>query len=216
MSTLFWRKFFKLPQTYLLLLGAVLGYSCFLLILRPRPLTLLGGGLITLTAMGTWVVEVKKELTWLQDNLLDREVFQLRLKAIEQKVQNRASPHWHQAKTWVLEIQQFASRIGEREPGLLPELLETLYTTLTLSEQLVDKLLATAQVKSDAYREIAQQQLQTSYDRLQVTHDQLQGLHDQVVLLSGDHSLAFAPAEIPVQLRSVIEANRIALRQKQG
>jgi hypothetical protein len=210
--SIFWHKFFKLPQTQLLLLGVVLGYSCLLWVLRPHPLTVFGGGLIALATMGAWAFEVRKEFSWMQENLLDRDVFLLHFRMVEQIVDDYSSKLWQDARSWVLDIQEFAYQIGKKEPNLTPELLEILYTTLFLVKQLLDTLMATHYVKTKTYREMAQQQLRASYNRLQTTHDQLEVLHDQVVLLSLDRISPSDMEAIPLQLQIVIEANRTTLQ----
>lgn len=214
MTALIWRKFFKLPQTQALFLGTGLGYFCFLLVLGFRPISFVGGGLISVATIGAWAVEVRKEFNWMQNNLLDPEVFQARLQAIELKVNDGSNPLWQEAKGWMLDIQEFAHRIESREPHLIPELLETLYTTLVLTEKLVEKLAASNYIRTETYREIAQQQIQATHNRLQVTYNQLKNLHDQVVLLSSDRTTSSLETEIPAQLRLIIDANRIALQEK--
>lgn len=212
MAPLSWPQFFRLPQTQLLLLGTLVGYSSFLWILGPRPLPLLSGGLITIATVGAWATTVRKELAGRQDNLLERDEFRARITVIEQKVTDRSHKLWQQAKSWSFEIQDFANQIATRIPSLTPELLETLYTTLVLTEQLADKLSATRQVKTKAYQSIAQQQLQAQYARLRDTHHQLQSLHDQAVLLSSESGTPPPSADLPAQLRLVIAANRVALQ----
>nr|WP_236107421.1 hypothetical protein [Cylindrospermopsis raciborskii] len=88
--------------------------------------------------------------------------------------------------------------------------LETLYTVLNLSEQVIHAILALDQVKTDHYRTLARTHLQTSLERLKTTHHNLQQLQDQVLLSSLDRNAV--NTELPLFLKTLIQENRSAVQ----
>ncbi|NEO98041.1 MAG: hypothetical protein F6K58_04950 [Symploca sp. SIO2E9] len=108
---------------------------------------------------------------------------------------------------WSRETQAFAERIASREPTLNPELLETLYTVLALSDQVAEALLALEQVQTPTYCNLTKKHLRDSYDRLQLYAD-LHRQHQQrrlqlksVILLSdfGEELLSTPPTPEELQ-----------------
>ncbi len=93
-----------------------------------------------------------------------------------------------------------------QESILTAEILETLYTVLNLSEQVIHAILALKQVKTERYRTLTRNHLQTSLDRLKTTHHNLQQLQDQVLLSSLDKNTV--NTEFPLFLKTLIQENR--------
>ncbi|MEE3718637.1 CHAT domain-containing protein [Tumidithrix elongata RA019] len=206
------KRLFRLPQTYILLAGTAIGLTCFIALLRPRPIVLASGGAIAAIVFGAWSWQVKQEFAWLnENNLLDREVFGSKLEALE-RTSLATGMQWRRAKAWAKETHTFAEQIVEKEPDLTVEVLETLDTVLALAEQVTDAIAAASQVRSENYRVLAQRRLQASYDRLQATHELLQNLQDQVLLLSLDRNTSNLKVELPAQLRLAIDTNKITLQ----
>ena len=74
--------------------------------------------------------------------------------SIERKLAGRTDADWEQTLIWAQEIQTFAQRIASRESILIPELLETLYTVLSLCEQVVASILALEQMQTETYKNL--------------------------------------------------------------
>lgn len=206
---LLWRKIFQIPQTYLLLVGIILGLSIFLNSVGIRPFTLILGGLISLAMLGFWLKHLYSILSQTEDNLLEIDNFLQQLKAIAVKLGKKTSLSWSKAETYAKESQQFCQTIVQRESTLTPELIETLYTVLDLSNQVVEAILALEKVQTASYRTLAQEHLSTSLNRLQNTHDQLQQLQDQVLLSSLENPEI--STRLPLYLQELINVNRSSL-----
>ncbi len=216
---LFWRRVFSLPQTYFLLTGALLGYLCLILWLRPRPVVLLSGGAIALAMISTWLWEFRPKQSPQERataNLLDQEIFLVQLTALEGNIPTLPESAWQRARHWAHKSQEFAQRIAEREATLIPELLETLHTVLDLSGQVVEALQVMSQIQTSAYRRLAQQRLQASCNRLRETHDQLQHLQDQIALATLDRGEAGLSSALPKRLQVLIADNKSTLQFSTG
>jgi hypothetical protein len=212
---LFWRRVFSLPQTYFLLTGTLLGYLCLILWLHPRPVVLLSGGAIALTMISAWLWEFRPKRSPQERataNLLHQDIFLVQLTALESKVPTLPESAWEKARNWAHKTQELAQRIAEREPTLIPELLETLHTVLDLSGQVVEALQVMSQIQTSAYRHLAQQRLQASCNRLQETHDQLQHLQDQIALATLGRGEAGGTSALPKRLQVLIAANKSTLQ----
>ena len=206
---LFWRKVLSLPQSYFLIVGAGLGYLSLIIWLGSRPLTLIIGGAIAGGMMVAWCWKLRHFYAFGGANLLDSAIFLNELANIERKLAGRSDADWEQTLIWAKEIQIFAQRIASRESTLMPELLETLYTVLSLGEQVAKALLALEQMETETYRNLTQQHLQTSCQRVQETHRLLQQLQDRVLLSSLEAS--GGQASLPRSLRVIIAENQTAL-----
>ena len=206
---LFWRKVLSLPQTYFLIVGAGLGYLSLIIWLGTRPLTLIIGGAIAGGMVAAWFGKLRKFYAFSGANLLDSAIFLNELANIERKLAGRSDADWEQTLIWAKEIQIFAQRIASRESTLMPELLETLYTVLSLSEQVAKALLALEQMETETYRNLTQQHLQTSCQRVQETHHLLQQLQDRVLLSSLEAS--GVQGSLPRSLRVIIAENKTVL-----
>ncbi len=198
---------FRLPQTYLLLAGTLLGYLWFVIALGSHWLVLIIGGAIALGMISVWFRYLHKTMFKPSENLLDRATFLAHLATFDYQV---VSAPMKQAYDWAEATQRFATQIACREPTLIPELLDALHTVLALMRQVVAALQAVDQIQSATYRPLAQQQLQATCDRLAQTHDELQQLQDQILLSGFD--LTRSEISLPASLRLVIETNRTVLR----
>ena len=206
---LFWRKVLVLPQTYFLIVGTGLGYLNLIIWLGSRPLTLIVGGAIAGGMVAAWFGKLRQFYAFGGANLLDSAIFLNELAKMERKLAGRTDANWEQTLIWAKEIQIFAQRIASRESILVPELLETLYTVLSLGEQVAESLLALEQMETETYRNLTQQHLQTSCQRVQETHRLLQQLQDRVLLSSLEAS--GGQASLPRSLRVIIAENKTVL-----
>ncbi|WP_066379322.1 hypothetical protein [Anabaena sp. CA = ATCC 33047] len=199
----------RYKQTYWLITGAIIGYVGFVLILGTTRLVISLGGAIALVMIVVWFWTVNQVSPKSTDNLLERETFLAHLNQLQRQIDKSSQTTWRQAYQWAEASQQFATAIAQREPTLIPELLEALYTVLALTQQVVSAVTAVNQVQSSTYRPLAKQQLQASCDRLQQTHNQLQQLQDQILL----SKLNQTPPDInlPKTLQLLITANKTAL-----
>ena len=204
-----WQKLFRLPQTYFLLVGAILGYATFLVWVGIRTVPLVVGGIITVTMLLAWVWQVKQISSQKAVNLLNINNFIEQIEKIEQKIAKKSVSEWQNTRKWAIESQTFAQNITNKESVLLPELIETLHTVLDLSNQVAEAIVAREQVQTNTYRLLTQQHLDTCCTRLQQTHEQLQQLQDQVLLSSLDMSIV--KTGLPNHLRGLIAENRTAL-----
>lgn len=207
---LLWRKIFQLPQTYLLLAGIVLGLSIFLHSVGIRLFTLIFGGLIALTMLGFWIKYLHSVFSQNKANLLDLDNFLQQLKLIAAKLGQKSPPSWSRAEIYAKQSQQFCQTIVQRESTLTPELIETLYTVLDFSNQVVEAILALEKVQTQSYRDLAQEHLNTSLNRLQNTHHQLQQLQDQILLSSLENPEI--STKLPLYLQELIDVNRSSLQ----
>ena len=196
-------------QTYWLIAGVIIGYVGFVLILGMTRLVISVGGAIALATGAVWFWTVNQALPKSTHNLLERETFLAHLNQLQRQIDRSSQTTWLQAYQWAEATQQFATQIAQREPTLIPELLEALHTVLALTQQVVFALITANQVQSATYRPLAKQQLQASCDRLQQTHDQLQHLQDQVLLKSLNQT--HTDLNLPKILQLVIAANKTAI-----
>ena len=210
---LFWRKVLGLPQTYLLLGGAGLGYLSLIIWVGIRPPSLIIGGVIAGGMMVAWFWKLKHFYVFSGANLLDSSIFLHELNDITKKLAERTNRDWEQTLIWAEEIQTFAQRIASRESILIPELLETLHTVLALCEQVVASLLALEQMQTETYQNLTRQHLQVSCQRVQETHHLLQQLQDRVLLSSLDTSKL--QSSLPRSLRVIIAENKTVLERVQ-
>ncbi len=208
---IFWRKVLSLPQTYFLIVGSALGYLSLIIWLGSRPVILIVGGAITTSMIVVWFWKLKKLYAFSGANLLDSAIFLNQLATIERKLIGGRDADWEQTWNLAQECQTFAQRIASRESILIPELLETLYTVLSLCEQVVASLLALEKMQTETYKNLTLQHLQTSCQRVQETHHLLQQLQDRVLLSSLDTSRV--KTNLPDSLRVIIAENQTVLDQ---
>lgn len=207
-----WRSAFRYPQTTFLLVGAVLGYLALLTFTGFKFVSILVGAAILVAMLVAWFLQFRGDRIETTGNLLDRTVMLEHLDAIAAKFPGLdAQTPWANAYRWASESQAAAAEIAEREPTLVPDLLEALYTVESLAANVAGSTVALEQVQTDQYRTLTRQQLDTSSDRLQATHHQLQSLRDQIVLsqLTAD---ANASTALPDRLQLLIEANKTTLQ----
>ncbi|MDJ0649563.1 MAG: hypothetical protein QNJ60_12740 [Xenococcaceae cyanobacterium MO_188.B19] len=210
---LFWRKVLSLPQTYFLIGGAVLGYSSLVLWLGNRPLILIIGIAIAGAMIFAWFWKLSQFFAFSGANLLDSAIFLGELTRIERKLGGHTDGDWEQTCIFAQEIQTFAQSIASRESILISELLETLYTVLSLCEQVVASLVALEKMQTETYRNLTLQHLQTSCRRIQETHRLMQQLQDRILLSSLDTS--GVKTSLPSSLRLIITENKTVLEQVQ-
>jgi hypothetical protein len=207
--SLFWRKVFQSPQTYLLWVAIGVGLSVFFHGVGLYPLSLAVGGFIALGMLLGWLFLVYRQMNQNQVNLFDGDNFTQRLKQMGTSLGSSPAPEWKTAQNHALGSQQLCQGIAQRESILTPELLETLYTILNLCEQVVNALIALDQVKTDHYRILARNHLQTSLMRLKTTHQNLQKLQDQTLVSALNHTAV--NTEFPLYLQELVQENRSAL-----
>lgn len=208
-----WAKFWRRPQTYLLLAGTALGFTLLIAIAGGRSLTILGGGAIAVLMVGSWLAGFQRDPSFSSEaNLLEANTFSRQLDPMGRRVPGSGQKIWRQAETWASESQRFAARIAEREPVLQMELLDALHTVVDLAQQVADGLTVMNQIETPTYRQLAQQRLAASCDRLQATHAQLQQLQDQVALSSLDADAT--TRSLPQSLQTLISANKHILEEQ--
>ncbi|ACK70263.1 hypothetical protein PCC7424_1831 [Gloeothece citriformis PCC 7424] len=209
-TILWWRKIFRLPQTYFLIVGTLLGYLSFIIYLGMRPITLIIGGAIALLMLVAWMWQLKQINLSGESDLLEREVFFSQLETINPKIRESASSQWKQTLDLASETQVFAQRIASQQLELIPELLEALYTVIALCNEVAQAHLALNHIQTDTYRQLTQHCLKSSIERLKDTHNQLQQLQDQVLLSSLETSQL--EDDFPTRLRSLIAENKTTLQ----
>lgn len=205
-----WSRLLRLPQTYLLLGGVVLGYAGLIAWSGTRPLVYLGGGGIAIAMTGSWIAGFRNRPPAELDtnDLLSADVCRQQLADLTQKLPDPANAAWRQAREWAMAAQASAERICQRDPLLRADLLEAMHTVLDLTGQVAEALSVMSQIQTPAYRQLAQQRLQASRNRLQASVSQLQQLQDQVALAS----LEQGSGPLPDRLQQLIAANRQILR----
>lgn len=215
-TNLFWRRVFRLPQTYFSIVGAGLGYLALVVWLGVRPLTLTVGGAIASAMLAAWFWKLKQmpSLTWI--NLLDKNTFRSQLNKLESKLKRQSYSEWENVKNLAIETQEFAEKIVSREQELMPELIETLYTVLALCEQIIKSVLALQEIKTAAYQKITEKYLQESKQRIWETYKQLEQLQDQVVISSLAKETGGVEGGLPRRLKILIADNKTALKPTNG
>lgn len=210
MTTQFWRTSSRLPQTKFLLIGLLLGYVGFVLWLGMRLIVLVSGAVIIISAIVSWYMQLQSQRTThstTSANLLQMDVFLRHISFLNNRIPEASQPLWQSVQQQAEAIQQMATQIAQQEPTFIPDLLETLHTVLDLVNQLVQALQVIQQVQTPRYRELAQQQLQSSQTRLQQTHAQLQELCDQIALENLKQRSFTTPSVISTWLQVLITEN---------
>ncbi|MGJ0605589.1 hypothetical protein [Cylindrospermopsis raciborskii] len=208
--SIFWRKVLQFPQTYLLLTAIALGLSIFFHGVGVRPLSLGLSSAITAGMILAWLHPLQSQISANEVNLLDTDNFQQWVQKIGSDLGNRSAADWQKAQTYAIKSHQLCQAIVAQESILTTEVLETLYTVLNLSEQVIHAILALEQVKTDRYRTLARNHLQTSLERLKNTHNNLQQIQDQILLSSLDRNTV--NTELPLFLKTLIQENRSAVK----
>lgn len=202
-----WSTVIRLPQTYGLLTGTVIGYLCLLGWAGPRPLVWLGGGGVAVAMMGSWVTTVRSQApTADASDLLMPAVFEQQLTTLESNLppDHVGTEAWQQARQAARSAQACAVQISHHDSLLHPDLLEAVHTVLELIQQIADALRVLDTIQTPVYQQMVQERLQQSGDRLQQTQQQLQQLQDQVALASLDANAA----TLPQRLQQLIAANQ--------
>ena len=206
-----WRSAFRYPQTLFLIGGTVLGYGAMMVFAGFQPLSVGVGAAIALGMVLSWFMQFRRDRFTATGNLLDRTVMLEQLDAIAAKLPGlEGQAVWTEAYQWASASQAAAAEIAEREPTLMPDLVEALYTVEGLAANVASSAVALEQVQTEQYRTLTQQQLTQSRDRLRETHSQLQHLRDQIVLsqLTADAS---SSAALPSRLQLLIDTNKTTL-----
>jgi hypothetical protein len=171
----------QLPETRYFLVGVVGGLIIFILQLGGRWIVLLSSGTIALGACIYWFWQTRSssKADALSANLLQLAVFMAHLDCDKARVPRQKLEAWMTAQDQALTIRAIAAQLAQRESLLIPDLLETLHSTLDLTEQAAEALHLTTQIQTPDFQNRAQQQMQTSLERLQATQQQLQTLADR-------------------------------------
>jgi hypothetical protein len=179
----------RLVETRYFLAGVMGGLISFVWILGWRWIVILSGGAIVLIAGVYWFwqthsllkaeskAESKAEAS--SANLLQLDVFVAHLDCAKARVPTLKLEAWRTTQEQALTIWAIAAQIIQRESILIPDLIETLHSTLDLTEQIAEALCLTTQMQTPEFQDKAQRQMQKSLERLQATHQQLQTLADQ-------------------------------------
>lgn len=203
-----WAALMRQPQTYLLAFGVGLGFAVLVGLAGWRPLVLIGGGAIALAMIGTWAAGFRTTPTPLTvGDLLNPQVLDQEMTALEQKVPQPRQDPWPQVRTWAEDARRFADRICDRDPLMRADLLEALHTVLDLARQVAEALQVIDHIETPAYQKLAQKRLRASCDRMAATHSQMQQLQDQVALSALDPSQP-ADTALPQRLQTLVAANR--------
>ena len=208
---LYWRKVLSLPQTYFLMVGTGLGYLSLIIWLGSRLLILIVGGAIAGVSIAVWFWKLKQFYAFSGANLLDPKIFLNELASIEGKLEGRKDEHWQQTLVWAEQIQIFTKRIADRESTLIPELLETLYTVLSLCNRVAETLLTLEEIETQTYKNLTVEHLENSCQRIQETHHLLQQLQDRILLSSLETSTE--KVNLPRTLRVLIADNKTVLEK---
>jgi hypothetical protein len=168
----------QLPETRYFLVGVVGGLIIFILQLGGRWIVLLSGGAIALGACIYWFWQTRSSKAEAA-NLLQLDVFVAHLDCDKARVPPQKLEAWMTAQDQALTIRAIAAQLAQRESLLIPDLLETLHSTLDLTEQTAEALHLTTQIQTPDFQNRAQQQMQASLERLQATQQQLQTLADR-------------------------------------
>ncbi|MBW4613850.1 MAG: hypothetical protein KME21_11335 [Desmonostoc vinosum HA7617-LM4] len=210
MTTQTKRNSFRLSETQLLLTGLLIGYVGFILWLGVRLIVLFSGAVIVVLAIASWYLQLKRQKTssWANSaNLLQIDIFLSHINCLDPQIPDADHTLWLTVKQQAQAIQQIATQIAQQESTFTLDLLETLHTVLDLVDRLVQALQVTQQMQTPHYRELAQQQLQSSLTRLQQTHDQLQELRDQFALENLERRSLTVPTVISKRLQILIAEN---------
>ncbi|NJO39201.1 MAG: hypothetical protein HC769_12705 [Cyanobacteria bacterium CRU_2_1] len=214
MTTQLQHYFSRLPHTYFLLLGLAIGYIGFMGWLGIRSIVLLSGAVIVALAIVSWYRQLQSHKTThsatpstSSANLLQIDVFLNHINVLNNQIPDASRSLWQSVEQQAQDIQKIATQIAAQESTFIPDLLETLHTVLDLVDQLVQALQVIQQVQTPRYRELAQQQLQSSQTRLQFTHDQLQELRDQMALEHLKQRSLTTASVISTRLQTLIAEN---------
>jgi hypothetical protein len=206
------RRTVQLSETHYLLLGVGASYLAFVIRLGMRPMVLLIGAVISIGTIIVWYWQLHRVLSTASADLLQPKIFLHYLRAFESQIPHRSKTSWETIRQQSQMIQQLATQTAQRDPTLIPELLETLHTILALVEKIVYALQALQQVETYLAQQRAEQKLRQGAARLQESHQSLQELHDQLALqhLESDQT---CPSAID-WLQILIAANQAILVQE--
>lgn len=205
--TLNWAALWRQPQTYLLLVGAALGYAALIVIAGTRPMVWVGGAGIAAAMATAWGGGFRSSSPQAMNgaDLLNASVLMQQLERLDKKLPKSTQAPWPQVRQQAVEAGRFAERMCDRDPLMRPDLLEALQTVIELARQVAEALQVMDHIETPTYRALAQQRLEASCDRMAETHAQLRQLQDQVALSSLDGGLGGA---LPQRLQTLIAANR--------
>jgi hypothetical protein len=201
----FWQFVIQLPQTLGLLGGMILGWVGLIAYSGTRSAVITAGFFIVLSTLVIWFRTLQKLFSAF--SLLEPIRFETQLAVCDRRIPTITQVTWKPIRQRAKATHGFVTQIAQRDPTLIPDLLEALHTVVALVEQVATALQAKTQIQSVTYRPLAQQQLQASCDRLQATHNQLQHLQDQLLLSSSPNPTP----DLPLNLRLMIDANKTVL-----
>lgn len=210
MNTRVWRRAVRLPQTYILMGGVVVGYSVVLGFAGTRGLVVASGGAISLAMVASWIRQVKQLSP--SANLLDPAVFQEQIWQYRSLIPVSAKSVWDRAIEQAQTSQEAATQIGDHVPDVISELLQLLYSVLALLEMIAHSARALEQLETSTYRQTTEDRLQRGLQRLNSTQEQLRAIQDQVLLSHLDPALAGQLVSLPLQLQDLVEANKAVLQ----
>lgn len=205
-----WCNSSRFSQTQWLFTGLFIGYLGFVWWLGIRLIVLVSGAVIVMLAIIFWYRQLQSQgrtHSTTSANLLQMDIFLSHINALNHQIPDASQPLWRLVQQQAEDIQQMATQIAQQEATFTPDLLETLHTVLELVDQLVQALQVIQQVQTPRYRELAQQQLQSSQTRLQQTHDQLQELRDQMALENLERRSLTTSSGISTRLQILIAEN---------
>lgn len=208
----------RLHPVQWLLMGLLLGYVSFIGWLGVRIIVLLSGGMIVGFVVALWYLNRDRHHpshAAVSANLLETDVFISCIGPFSSHIPAASQSQWRAARLQAQAIQEIAQQIAQQESTFIPDLLDTLYTVLELTEQLAQALQVTHQVQTPRYRELAQYQLKSSQARLQQTHDQLQELRDQMALADLEWTSRKATSGISTRLQIITAENAKGLLGQQ-
>jgi L-fucose mutarotase/ribose pyranase (RbsD/FucU family) len=174
-------KIIKIPANKGYLAGVGAGLALFIFMLGWRLFVVLTGSAIALISIVYWFWKNQSSPSTQapSSNLLQADVFLDYLACFQKQISVTRLEVWAVVQTQANSIQTNAAQIALRESVLIPDLLETLHSTLDLTEQIAEALHLLDQMQTPQYQTRIQQRLQESLERLQATQSQLQTLNDQ-------------------------------------
>jgi hypothetical protein len=199
----------QLSETRYFLVGVVGGLVIFILQLGGRWIALLSGGAIALGALVYWFWQTRSSLKAEASsaNLLQLDVFVAHLDCDKARVPPQKLEAWMTAQDPALTIWAIAAQLAQRESLLIPDLLETLHSTLDLTEQTAEALHLITQIQTPDFQNRAQQQMQNSLGRLQVTQLQLQTLADRFAWEGLEQKASQETSALAIGLRMLVAEN---------
>jgi hypothetical protein len=170
----------RLWETRYFMIGVAVGLMVFIGQLGLRPIVLLSGIAIVLAALIYWFWQTRSTAKANSTNLLELDVFVACLDGLKAGIPVLQLEAWKAVQDKTLTIWAIAAQLAKQESLLLPDLLETLHSTLELAERSAEALCLSEQMQTPSFQDKARRQMPRSFERLQITQTQLQTLADQL------------------------------------